>query len=260
MAPTSSLSLRAGAPFAPSLRDSAQNWVSSLDQPLNSSSPSLVLYIDARSLSRECFSERLAYHLPEWPIEPASSVRELESSGNWPRASVVILNIHGASLNIPEVAEDIAVIAAAAPNTPLLLLSDLDEPREVIRAIHLGARGYLSTKLSIQQAIGVIRLVEQGGTYIPLSILKACEWADHTSSCRPPTEKQAFVGFSPRQLQVLKALRQGKQNKVIAYELGMCESTVKVHIRHIMKKLNARNRTQVVSMTNALEPDLPKQN
>jgi DNA-binding NarL/FixJ family response regulator len=258
MALTSSDSSRADAPFAPSLRDSAQNWVSSLDQTLSSSLPSLALYVDARSLSRECFSERLAYHLPEWSIEPASSVRELQCNGNWPRASVVILNTHSASVNSPEVAEDIALIAAAAPNTPLVLLSDLDEPMEVIRAIHLGARGYLSTNSSIQQAIGVIRLVEQGGTYIPLSILTACEGADHTSSRRPLTEKQTSVGFSPRQLQVLKALRQGKQNKIIAYELGMCESTVKVHIRHIMKKLNARNRTQVVSMTNALEPDLPK--
>jgi len=60
-------------------------------------------------------------------------------------------------------------------------------------------------------------------------------------------------GFSPRQLQVLEQLSEGKQNKIIAYELGMAESTVKVHIRHIMKKLNARNRTQVVLMTkNAL--------
>ena len=47
--------------------------------------------------------------------------------------------------------------------------------------------------------------------------------------------------------------RQGKQTKIIAYELGMCESTVKVHIRQIMKKLNARNRTQVVLLTNNMD-------
>ena len=58
------------------------------------------------------------------------------------------------------------------------------------------------------------------------------------------------IQFSPRQLQVLERLKQGKQNKIIAYELGMCESTVKVHIRIIMRKLNARNRTQVVLLTN----------
>ena len=44
---------------------------------------------------------------------------------------------------------------------------------------------------------------------------------------------------------MIQAIRQGKSNKVIAYELNMCESTVKVHVRNIMKKLNARNRTDV---------------
>jgi DNA-binding NarL/FixJ family response regulator len=64
-----------------------------------------------------------------------------------------------------------------------------------------------------------------------------------------PGETTWPCSFSPRQLQVLERLNEGKQNKVIAYELGMAESTVKEHIRHIMKKLNARNRTQVVLMS-----------
>jgi DNA-binding NarL/FixJ family response regulator len=53
-------------------------------------------------------------------------------------------------------------------------------------------------------------------------------------------------------MEVLQRLWQGKQNKMIAYDLDMCESTVKVHIRHIMKKLNAHNRTQVVLLTHSL--------
>jgi DNA-binding NarL/FixJ family response regulator len=60
------------------------------------------------------------------------------------------------------------------------------------------------------------------------------------------------MSFTPRQLEVLRRLWQGKQNKLIAYDLNMCESTVKVHIRHIMKKLNARNRTQVVLLTRSM--------
>jgi DNA-binding NarL/FixJ family response regulator len=61
------------------------------------------------------------------------------------------------------------------------------------------------------------------------------------------------ISFSPRQLQVLELLKEGKQNKIIAYELGMCESTVKVHIRQIMRKLKARNRTQVVLLTQGIQ-------
>ncbi len=55
--------------------------------------------------------------------------------------------------------------------------------------------------------------------------------------------------FTPRQLEILNCLRRGLANKMIAYELQMCESTVKIHVRNIMKKLRATNRTQVVSMT-----------
>jgi DNA-binding NarL/FixJ family response regulator len=61
----------------------------------------------------------------------------------------------------------------------------------------------------------------------------------------------AIDRFSPRQSQILDCLRRGMANKLIAYELNMCESTVKVHIRNIMKKLNATNRTQVAYMTRA---------
>ncbi|WP_235031608.1 helix-turn-helix transcriptional regulator [Geminicoccus flavidas] len=61
--------------------------------------------------------------------------------------------------------------------------------------------------------------------------------------------------FTPRQLEILNCLRRGLANKMIAYELQMRESTVKIHVRNIMKKLHATNRTQVVSMTwNMFEP------
>ena len=59
--------------------------------------------------------------------------------------------------------------------------------------------------------------------------------------------------FRSRQLEVLEGLKQGKQNKIIAHELNMCESTVKVHIRILMKKLKARNRTQVVLLTSNIQ-------
>ena len=58
--------------------------------------------------------------------------------------------------------------------------------------------------------------------------------------------------FTRRQVAVIDALRKGKANKIIAYELNMCESTVKVHVRNIMKKLNAKNRTEVAYLASEL--------
>ena len=58
--------------------------------------------------------------------------------------------------------------------------------------------------------------------------------------------------FTARQTSVIDALRMGKSNKTIAYELNMCESTVKVHVRNIMKRLKAKNRTQVAFLASQL--------
>ena len=62
-------------------------------------------------------------------------------------------------------------------------------------------------------------------------------------------QKRPLDGLTPRQSEILNCLRRGLSNKLIAYELQMCESTVKIHVRNIMKKIGATNRTQVVSMT-----------
>ena len=60
------------------------------------------------------------------------------------------------------------------------------------------------------------------------------------------TSDRSLTGiFTPREARIAEALRKGKANKIIAYDLNLCESTVKVHIRNIMKKLKATNRTEV---------------
>lgn len=59
-------------------------------------------------------------------------------------------------------------------------------------------------------------------------------------------ERQRTAMFTQREVDVINALTQGKPNKIIAYELNLRESTVKVHIRNIMKKVDAKNRTEVI--------------
>jgi DNA-binding NarL/FixJ family response regulator len=103
--------------------------------------------------------------------------------------------------------------------------------------------------LPIGQVAEAIKFVLAGGTFVPQSILT--KYKRPELSDLPPQEdiSPAIASFSPRQMEVLRSLWRGLSNKMIAYELRMCESTVKVHIRHIMKKLNVNNRTQVVLRT-----------
>jgi DNA-binding NarL/FixJ family response regulator len=83
--------------------------------------------------------------------------------------------------------------------------------------------------------------------YIPASTLMAANRLHETGGV---AAHSGLAGLTTRQLAVLEAVRRGKANKIIAYELNMCESTVKVHLRNIMKKLRARNRTEAAFMIN----------
>jgi DNA-binding CsgD family transcriptional regulator len=91
-------------------------------------------------------------------------------------------------------------------------------------------------------------LVRAGGVYAPVSCLVP---ANRNSECRSAVKQPGDI-FTARQAAVVKALRKGKANKIIAYELNMRESTVKVHVRNIMKKLSAKNRTEVAYITRGL--------
>jgi DNA-binding NarL/FixJ family response regulator len=95
-----------------------------------------------------------------------------------------------------------------------------------------------------------MRLVGAGGTFAPTSALLHA--GTPSESAPPHYDVSKKVLFTARQLAVLVALRRGKANKQIAYELNMREGTVKVHVRHIMKKLRARNRTEVAIIANDL--------
>jgi DNA-binding NarL/FixJ family response regulator len=211
--------------------------------------PTVILYFDKQRLARDCISEQLATHLPEWTIEPLAAVCELREDEDWSRASLVIFNTHGESLRNADVAGEMAMIAKATAGSALVVMSELDDATEVLLAAQFGARGYLPAGLPFRQVMAAVRFINEGGTYIPVCVLAASSGLQ-TSPAQPMDERGKPIEFSPRQIQVVERLQQGKQNKIIAYELGMCESTVKVHIRHIMKKLNARNRTQVVLLTN----------
>jgi hypothetical protein len=159
-------------PFSsPGMRE---RGASLIQHPLQIAPSPVVLYVDKQRLTRDCISEQFAIHLSEWLIEPLKSAHELQSRGDWPRSSLVILNTHGASICAPGIADEMKTIAEAAPGIPLAVMSDLDDAMEVTEATHRGVRGYLPGSLPITQTMRAIRLVGQGGTYIPACV--ATHW------------------------------------------------------------------------------------
>jgi len=102
-------------------------------------------------------------------------------------------------------------------------------------AIQNGLRGVFPANLPLQIAIEALKWIRAGGVYVP---------ANDGEQRHSATTLEAL--FTSKQIKVIEGLKKGKSNKAIAYELNICESTVKVHVRAIMRKLECRSRTEVV--------------
>ena len=142
------------------------------------------------------------------------------------------------------------------PETPILILADRDSRNPVLNVREARPCGYISTGMPLDVAIAAIRVVHSGGTP-PISSVHA-QLNSETPQPKPEPAPSNLSGmFTVRQAAVVDALRKGKANKIIAYELKMKESTVKVHVRNIMKRLNAKNRTEVSYIAAQLETGSP---
>jgi DNA-binding NarL/FixJ family response regulator len=184
------------------------------------------------ALFREAFFHCLGARCPDSKILP------FEEFANWqasrPGGGSVIFCRDGGD-------DDIAAIVAAVAPLPVVLISNDVDRATVERALDHGVRGYVPASLPLEVVIGALRLVEAGGTYVPR--LARC-------AASPPPERPVL---SERQAMVVRLLCEGKPNKQIAFELSMSAHTVKIHIKNVMRKLNARNRTEIVHLAHAID-------
>ena len=199
-----------------------------------------------RDLLSQCLSRTACFE-----VITAASIEECERNAEANDARVVLISIAG-NTDSDEAGQILQRAAQVLAGIPIVVLSDGEEPHQVRRALLAGARGYIPTSMSLDEAIGALWLVRAGGEFVPASCIIRM---GHANSVAGHSSRPSGI-FTVRQTAVVKAIRQGKPNKIIAYELKMKESTVKVHVRNIMRKLKAKNRTQVAYMTSQLDVGL----
>jgi DNA-binding NarL/FixJ family response regulator len=225
-----------------------------------------ILFLDEQHFTRDCIARELERRLPEFKIIEGGAAREVVEQGlGLAKLDLIILYVHADRMNLKPGHEDthqngiatqLSLLEHMAPDTPRVLMSEIEVPEDILEAFRRHVRGYVPTTLPMKQVAEALRFVAAGGTFVPQSVLSMHGHdpiADQQTHDMVTPEE--LTDFSPRQNEVLRMLWNGCSNKVIAYELHMSESTVKVHIRHIMKKLNVNNRTQVVLRTRPLRLD-----
>ena len=122
------------------------------------------------------------------------------------------------------------------PSARIILLTTFEGDVEIQRALEAGARGYLLKSTPPKELLEVIREVHAGKKRIPSQI--AAQLAEHLSD----------EDLTTREVEVLRQIAEGNRNRDIGEKLFITEETVKVHVKHIMEKLGASDRTQAVAI------------
>jgi DNA-binding NarL/FixJ family response regulator len=210
-----------------------------------------ICLIDGDRFTLDCISEAFLTGYAGVALRSFATVESFLSA-RIPEFDIVIYHSHEADLSGPYVPRAVSAIRRAFPTIPLVILSgakDAQHPRTIRTTLRCGANGIIDTRTTcLATAVTVIRFVSAGGTHAPLGQLLSAK-SDHL---RALSDEGRTTRLTPRQEAVLSHLLQGKANKLIAYELGMSESTTKVHVRNIMRKLGATNRTQAVYKAHSL--------
>jgi DNA-binding NarL/FixJ family response regulator len=216
-----------------------------------------IVLVDSRPLTREWLAKWLEDVLGVFHVTAVAGPEDVGDEDRRVDAELTILNVGPAAADDPAIADEIGLLGRRLPDVPIVLFAEREEIAQVAAAIRQGVRGYITSTLSPEVVIAVLRLVQSGGTFVPASVV--LQAAQHRQ--RPEQEPASRVAdkrlddFTSRELEVLDRLGQGMSNKMIAYALNICENTVKVHVMHIMKKLQTSNRTQAALRARCLLDD-----
>ena len=184
-------------------------------------------------------------------LEAANSEKAMQIIDDHPDVSLILLDL---SLPDRDGFSVLADLRALYPAIAVVVVSAIQDPGNVMKALDLGALGYIPKSAQGDVILGALRLVISGGIYVPPEILirsaSATAFEKYQSNGLPNASD--YMGLTDRQLDVLGLMMQGKSNKTICRILQLAEPTVKNHVTAILKTLNVTNRTEAVVAANNL--------
>jgi DNA-binding NarL/FixJ family response regulator len=192
-----------------------------------------VFSVDDHPLLREGIAAIIGNERDMVVVAQASTGRDAVQQFREHRPDVTLMD-----LRLPDISGIDAMIAIrnGFPDARIVMLTTFEGDVEIQRALAAGARGYILKNLPPQQLVGVVRQVHAGNKRIQPQV--AARLAEHVSD----------EALTEREKDVLIHLGGGNRNRDIAERLLISEETVKVHVKHIMEKLGANDRTEAVTI------------
>jgi DNA-binding NarL/FixJ family response regulator len=197
-----------------------------------------ILIADDHALFRDGLALYLEKLAPEAVILQAGSYSQmfklLSADDNM---DFVFFDFEMADMPWQEALENLKKIAL---KTPFVIISGAEDNRTIKAILAAGAKGYIPKRSEIKVLNNALRLILDGGTYVPPNLI------ENIPQSLLNGKNQTTKNLTNRQSQVLDLIAQGKSNKQIAYDMGVSESTVKLHINALLRALHVSNRTQAV--------------
>ncbi|MEQ9609296.1 MAG: response regulator transcription factor [Kiloniellaceae bacterium] len=183
----------------------------------------------------------------------ASCVGDLDDADDAPE--LVLVDLRG---DVAELVLDLQHLRDTLPAVPVVVLTDERDPRTLAACLNAGAAAFLGKDISLEALIHSLKLAMLGQKVMPTDLAVAL--INGAAGVQPVDGKGIeSYGLSDRELEILSCLVNGDANKVIANRLEITEATVKVHMKSLLRKIKAGNRTQAAiwALNHGLAPGLP---
>jgi DNA-binding NarL/FixJ family response regulator len=212
-----------------------------------------ILIADDHPIFRSSLKHVLRALNGEVEVTEAGSFKEASSALGKGKFDLVLLDL--LMPDMPPV-DGLQMIVKAAPEVPVVVVSAIENRRDAVQAIDIGAMGYIPKTATQDEFVRMLKLVLDGGMVLPRGLQDTPRKAAAPTAARLPSKGQ-FAQLTRRQRQVLTLLAQGKSNIEIAKDLGVSDKTVRFYISAILKALNVKNRTQAALLaTGAMEAEV----
>lgn len=199
-------------------------------------SPARLLLVDDHPMLRRGMADLLSL---EMDIHVAGEANHGVEALNFLQETSVDLIVLDYNMPVMNGIETLKAIRERQIEGKVLLFTVSDNIKDVQDALALGVDGYLLKDMEPDEIVGNIRRILRGELVISPALAPIL-----AAAIRKPVQPESNPDLTERELQVLYMIRDGMSNKMIGNKLGIAESTVKVHVKHILAKISLRTRVE----------------